>query len=158
MENPIVTATAAIQIFKDGIGIVRSGLAIIQKFNEEAYIEDFAQTRLASQLRLVVKTREEGIKAQAEINKIANEAERRTVIAGSATVSGASQLATYGIEAQNIKALLPALQDMAASMYGVNVSEEQMIQTAQLMGRVFGGQIGALSRYGIQFTETQKEF
>ena len=156
-KNPIVTAASALQLLSTGINALRGGLSVLQKFNQEAYIEDFTQTRLASQLALVVKTREEGIKAQQEINKIADAGEMNTVVAGSATVAGASQLASYGISPENIKALLPSLQDLSVSMYGVNVSEEQMIQTAQLMGRVFSGQSGALSRYGIQMTDAQKK-
>ena len=156
-KNPIVTAASALQLLSAGINALRGGLSVLQKFNQEAYIEDFTQTRLASQLALVVKTREEGIKAQQEINKIADAGEMNTVVAGSATVAGASQLASYGISPENIKALLPSLQDLSVSMYGVNVSEEQMIQTAQLMGRVFAGQSGALSRYGIQMTDAQKK-
>lgn len=156
-KNPIVTAASALQLLRTGVNALRGGLSILEKFNQEAYVEDFTQARLASQLRLVVKTREEGIKAQQEINKIADAGELNTVVAGSATVAGASQLATYGIKPENIKALLPALQDLSVSMYGVNVSEEQMIQTAQLMGRVFSGQTGALSRYGIQMTDAQKK-
>lgn len=156
-KNPIVTAQAALQIFATGMRVVQQGLAVFRRFNEEAYIDDATQTRLASQLRNVVKTREEGIKAQQEINRLADIGEMTTTVAGSATVAGASQLATLGIDAQNIQKLIPIMRDLAVGIYGVNVNEEQLIQTAQLMGRAFNGQAGALTRYGIKMTEAQKQ-
>lgn len=156
-KNPIVTAQAALQIFATGMRVVQQGLAVFRRFNEEAYIEDATQTRLASQLRNVVKTREEGIKAQQEINRLADIGEMTTTVAGSATVAGASQLATLGIDAQNIQKLIPTMRDLAVGIYGVNVNEEQLIQTAQLMGRAFNGQAGALTRYGIKMTDAQKK-
>ena len=154
--NTIMTAASALQIIRSGIGAIRQGVSILQAFNEAAYGEDAAQTRLASQLRNVVKTREEGIKAQQEINRLAQEGESRTVVSGTATVAGASQLATYGLQSQSIQKLLPALRDLSVGMYGVNVSEEQMISTAQLLGKALNGQTAALTRYGIKMTEVQK--
>lgn len=156
-KNPIVTAQAALQIFATGLRVVQRGLSVFNRFNEEAYIDDATQTRLASQLRNVVRTREEGMRAQAEINRLADMGELTTTVAGSATVAGASQLATLGIDPQSIQKLIPTMRDLAVGIYGVNANEEQLIQTAQLMGRAFNGQAGALTRYGIKMTDTQKK-
>lgn len=155
--NSIMTAASAIQIIRAGIGALRQGFSILQSFNEAAYVDDAAQTRLASQLRNVVKTREEGIRAQQEITRLAQEGERNTVVAGTASVAGASQLATYGLQTQSIQKLLPALRDLSVGMYGVNVNEEQMISTAQLFGKVLNGQTAALTRYGIKMSDAQKK-
>lgn len=156
-QGNLMGAQAALQLFNAGLNGARRVLEVIQKFNEAAYGEDIVQTRLASQLRNVVRTREEGLRAQQEINRIAQEGEQRTVVAGSATVAGASQLATYGLQVQSIQRLLPALQDLAVGMYGVNVSDEQMISTAQLLGKTLNGQAAALTRYGIQMSEAEKK-
>lgn len=78
-----------------------------------------------------------------------------TTIEGDATVAGASQLATFQLQSSSIKDLLPSIQNLAVGTYGVNVSQEQMIQTANLVGKVMQGQVGALSRVGVSFTEAQ---
>lgn len=155
-KGPLIAATAALAAFKVAAAGVSKVMAVLDKFNQEAYVEDYTQSRLASQLRNVVRTREEGIRAQQEINRLADIGERNTVVAGSATVAGASQLATLGINPQDIQKLIPTMQDLAVGIYGVNVNEEQLIQTAQLMGRAFNGQVGALTRYGIKMTDAQK--
>jgi hypothetical protein len=41
------------------------------------------------------------------------------------------------------------LADLSVAQYGVNVSQEQAIQTANLMGKALTGQLGALTRTGI---------
>ena len=155
-QGNLMGAQAALQLFNAGIAGARKVLDIVKQFNEAAYSEDAMQTRLASQLRNVVRTREEGIRAQAEINRLARQGEQNTVVAGTATVAGASQLATYGLQTQSIQRLLPALRDLSVGMYGVNVSEEQMISTAQLLGKTLNGQVAALTRYGIRMSEAQK--
>lgn len=97
---------------------------------------------------------------QAQVNEIikyGDALELVTTIEGDATVAGASQLATFQLQATSIKDLLPSLQNLAVGTYGVNVSQEQMIQTANLMGKVMQGQTGALSRVGVSFTEAQGE-
>ena len=92
-----------------------------------------------------------------EIIKYGDALELVTTIEGDATVAGASQLATFQLQSSSIKDLLPSLQNLAVGTYGVNVSQEQMIQTANLVGKVMQGQTGALSRVGVSFTDAQGE-
>lgn len=80
-----------------------------------------------------------------------------TTIEGDATMAGASQLATFQLSADTIKTLLPAFQDLAVAQYGVNVSQEQMIQSGNLIGKVMNGSTGALTKAGVSFTEAQEK-
>lgn len=86
-----------------------------------------------------------------------DELERITSIEGDATVAGASQLATFQLQGDTIKSLLPSLQNLAVAQYGVDVSQDNMIQSANLLGKVMQGQTGALSKAGVSFTEQQKK-
>lgn len=90
-----------------------------------------------------------------DIIKYSDALEFVTTVEGDATVAGASQLATFQLQSSTIKALLPSLQNLAVGTYGVNVSQEQMIQTGNLVGKVMQGQTGALSRVGVFFSEAQ---
>ena len=87
----------------------------------------------------------------------ADQLELLTTIEGDATVAGASQLATFQLQGDNIKTLLPALQNLAAGQYGVNVTQDNMIQSANLLGKVMMGQTGALSKAGVSFTSVQEK-
>ena len=80
-----------------------------------------------------------------------------TTIEGDATMAGASQLATFQLSADTIKTLLPAFQDLAVAQYGVNVSQEQMINSGNLIGKVMNGSVGALTKAGVSFTAEQEK-
>lgn len=92
-----------------------------------------------------------------DIISYGDELERVTTIEGDATVAGASQLATFQLQSSTIKKLLPSLQDLAVSSYGVSVSQEQMQSMANLVGKVMTGSASALTRYGVTMDENQKK-
>ena len=73
------------------------------------------------------------------------------------TLVGQSQLATFQMQTESIAKLTPALQTMAVAQYGVNVSQEQLQNTANQLGRAFMGFDGALTRIGVTLNEAQKE-
>ena len=91
------------------------------------------------------------------IIEYADKLELLTTVEGDATVAGASQLATFQLQGDSIKTLLPALQNLAVGQYGANVSQENMIQSANLLGKVMMGQTGALSKAGVSFTAAQEK-
>jgi phage-related protein len=83
--------------------------------------------------------------------------QRVGVVGDEVTIFGQSQLATFALQTQSIKELTPALLDLAVANYGVNVSQDQMINLGNLMGKVLTGQTSALTRYGVTFSEVQEE-
>lgn len=91
------------------------------------------------------------------MKKYASELQGITTVGDEATIQGASQLATFQLQSDTIKTLLPSLQDLAVSQYGVSVSGDQMQQMANLMGKVMTGNVGALTRYGVTLDDTQKK-
>lgn len=91
------------------------------------------------------------------MKKYAGELQGITTIGDEATIQGASQLATFQLQSNTIKTLLPSLQDLAVSQYGVSVSGDQMQSMANLMGKVMTGSVSALTRYGLTLSEAQKK-
>jgi hypothetical protein len=61
------------------------------------------------------------------------------------------------MQTSSIEKLTPALQSMAIAQYGVNVSQEQLQNTANQLGRAFMGFDGSLTRIGVTLTDAQKE-
>ena len=91
------------------------------------------------------------------VKSYASELQKLTVVEDDVTIAGASQLSTFALNGNSIKKLLPAMNDLAVGTYGVNVSQEQIIGSANLMGKVMQGQVGALSRVGVTFSKTQED-
>jgi hypothetical protein len=138
--------------FQAVIGVVKQINALISEFIEKSNIQEMAEQRLATVMKATVEATEEQIHA---LESYAAQLQKITTIGDEATISGQSQIATFNMQADSVATLTPALQTLAVASYGVNVSSEQMIQSANLLGKAFMGQTGALSRVGISFTEAQ---
>lgn len=84
------------------------------------------------------------------VKQQARELEKVTAIASGVGIYGQSQLAQYVYDPSNIKAMTQAMYDLATETYGVGVTQDQIAQTANLMGKVMMGDINALSRNGFK--------
>jgi phage-related protein len=113
-----------------------------------------AETRLQKLMSNVPGTTQKGIDA---VKSYASELQGLTTVGDEVAITGASQLATFQLQEKNIKSLMPAMNDLAVGTYGVNVSQEQMIQSGNMIGKVLSGQVGALSRIGITFDKNQEK-
>lgn len=113
-----------------------------------------AQTRLDT---LMMNVKGTTMKDVAAVGALADKLKLVTTIDDDVTKAGASQLATYQLRTNSILKLLPALQDLAVGEWGLNVSEEQIIASANKLGKVFAGKTGALSKAGISFSKAQEK-
>ncbi|MDP4117582.1 MAG: hypothetical protein Q8873_00115 [Bacillota bacterium] len=158
-EQGNTTGQALTSLAKKAVGLV----AAYAGFNQ---VKDFltdcvtgvmelerANTRLETLMMNVKGTTKSQVQ---EIINYGDALELVTTIEGDATVAGASQLATFQLNANTIKTIMPAFQDLAVAQYGVNVTQEQMIQSGNLIGKVMMGSVGALTKAGVSFTKVQE--
>ena len=89
------------------------------------------------------------------VRNYASELSKVTTIGGSAQKYGASQLASFQMSAESIKTLMPQLDNLAVAQYGVNVSSDQMVAAANMIGKAYAGQTGAMTRAGVVMTAEQ---
>lgn len=113
-----------------------------------------AEARLQTTMLNVKGTTQEQIGV---IKSYASELQKVTTIGDEVSIMGASQLATFQLQANTIKKLMPAVSDLAVAQYGVSVSGEQMKSMSNLVGKVMAGNVSALSRYGVVMDGTQKK-
>jgi len=133
------------------VGALYKGVkSVTEAFIKQERAEKRLET-LAMNVTGTTKEQIEGLKEQAKaLQKV-------TTIGDEVTMVGQSQLATFQLQTKTIKKLTPSLLDMATAVYGVNVTQEQMIMVSNLAGKAMMGQTGALSRYGITLDETQRK-
>ena len=150
LKNPIALAVGAFAALRAGIGKLNEFAAQSRElYNAQAE----AETKLAAVMRNTMGAR------TAEINSIkalASEQQRLGVIGDEVQLAGAQELSTYLTKADNLKKLMPVMNDMVAQQYGYNATQEQATSIATMMGKVMDGQVGALSRYGYKFDEAQE--
>lgn len=121
----------------------------------QAYADqEAAETRLANNMRNTMDAREEDIQS---IKDLCAAQQRLGVIGDEVQLAGAQELATYLTMKDGLQTLIPVMNDMLAQQYGLNATQEQAQTIASMLGKVMDGQVGALSRYGYKFDETQEK-
>jgi hypothetical protein len=90
------------------------------------------------------------------IKDLASAQQKLGVIGDEIQLAGAKELGTYITKTESLKKLMPMMNDMLAHQYGLNASQENAVQIAQMVGKVLDGQTGALSRAGYRFSEAQE--
>jgi len=121
---------------------------------------DAAESEMISQEKLSVIMRQRmGATDDAvqSILDLASAQQKLGVIGDDVTVSGAQQLATFLNQTDSLEALVPAMNNLLAQQKGVNATQEDAINIGNMMGKVFTGQVGALKRVGISFTDAQEQ-
>ncbi len=150
LKNPIALAVGAFSALRAGIGKLNEFAAQSRElYNAQAE----AETKLAAVMRNTMGARTAEINS---IKQLASEQQRLGVIGDEVQLAGAQELGTYLTKADNLKKLMPVMNDMVAQQYGLNATQEQATSIATMMGKVMDGQVGALSRYGYKFDEAQE--
>jgi hypothetical protein len=151
MFGEMFKAEVAVDVIKDvGEKVIEFGKTCVEA-NDEASI---SAQRLQTLMRNVKGTTIEQVGA---VSELAEKTSMHTVAEASALKYGQSQLASYQMNAAQIKKLTPALADLATAEYGVNANSEQFYAAANQMGKVFVGETGALKRAGISFTAVEEK-
>lgn len=137
-----------------GIYIVRQGTQLLGDCAEKASQLHQAETKLKEVMGAMQGA------GSAQVNTMKNltsEISGYGVVGKTALINGAQQASTYFHQTDAVKTLLPKMADLAVQMHGVNVTSEDMVNIGNMTGKVMTGQVGALRRAGISFTEYQEK-
>lgn len=119
----------------------------------DAYAEsEIAETKLATIMRQRMGATDAEIKS---ITELAAEQQKLGVIDDDTQIAGAQQIATFLTEKDSLEALVPAMNNLLAQQKGLNATTGDAVQVGNLMGKAMMGQVDALKRVGITFTEAE---
>lgn len=79
------------------------------------------------------------------------------IVGDEVALAGASQLAVYGLKTDQIKKLMPNLNDMIAKEKGFNGTQEDSIAMADAIGKAVNGKTKGLLKYGVQLTAAEEK-
>lgn len=109
-------------------------------------------------LETVMKERMNASDADVQsIKDLASAQQEIGVIGDEVQLAGAQQVATFLKQKSSIEQLLPAMNNLLVQREGLNVTSEDAVNIGNLVGKVMQGQVGALKRVGISFTEAQQK-
>lgn len=116
--------------------------------------QEIAETQLTTVMRQRMGATDDEI---ASIKQLASEQQKLGVIGDEVQLAGAQQVATFLKEKSSIETLLPAMNNLLAQQHGVNSSTSDAVSVANLMGKAMQGQVSALTRVGITFSEAEAQ-
>lgn len=155
------------QKFKSGLNTAKKDLGGFQKTSksmfsdiQKAAIAAFSVTAVFQYAKVAVQaanTQQQAetklltaLKGRADVTRelsaLASDLQKKTLFGDEATIEAAAQLAVFIKNEEQIKRLLPAIQDMATAL------KMDLAQAATLVGKSIGASTNALSRYGISIT------
>ena len=91
------------------------------------------------------------------IKELALAEREKGVIDDDVQLMGAQQIATFLSEAKSIETLLPAMNNLLAQQKGYAATGQDAVTVGNLMGKVMQGQVSALTRVGITFSEAEEK-
>ena len=137
-----------------GIFLIRQGASFIGECNEKVSQLHQAETKLTEVMGAMQGA---GTSQVNMMKNLASEISGYGVVGKTALINGAQQASTYFHQTDAVKTLLPKMADLAVQMHGVNVTNEDMVNIGNMTGKVMTGQVGALRRAGISFTDYQEK-
>ena len=119
----------------------------------DAYaVQEVNETRLATVMRQRMGATEAEIQS---IKELASAQQELGVIGDEVQLSGAQQVATFLNEKASLETLLPAMNNLLAQQKGLNATTQDAVSIGNLMGKAMQGQVSALTRVGITFSEAE---
>ena len=79
------------------------------------------------------------------------------VVGDDVAVAGASRLAVFKMNADQIKKTMPILDDMIAYDKDLNGTQEDAIAIGELYGKAINGKVNALKKYGVVLTANEEK-
>lgn len=148
-----------------GMAAAYMGFSAMKNFAAEsvagAKAQIDAETKLEAVLKNVKSIQAQGPeaykKSKAELLGVASNLQKVGVIGDEVSLSGMQQLATFQLNSKQIGTLSGGMGDLLAQQKGLNATQGDAVNIANMIGKAMGGQVGALSRVGISFTKAQAE-
>lgn len=141
-----------------GYAAAAFSIGAIVQFGKETLEASKAQTEAETKLETIMRQRMKSTDAEIQKIKDLTAAQQKLgVIGDEVQLAGAQQLATFLKQEQSLDSLIPAMNNLAAQQKGVNATSSDMVSIANLMGKAMNGNVGALKRVGITFTDAQAE-
>jgi len=136
-----------------GLAVVKSIAAI--RDMEEAYInQSQAVAKLEAVFRATGRATDDEI---GSLKNYASELQKVGVIGDEVVLSGMQQIATFNVSADTVETLSKGMMDLVAQTKGLNATQGDAVNIANMVGKAMQGQVGSLSRVGITFTDAQAE-
>ena len=138
-----------------GFGALTAGAVLFTKQSTDAAKD---QVRIEKLLETTMKRTSNASKEQIQaIKDEASALQNVGVVGDEVALAGANQLAVYGLRSDQIKKLMPNLNDMIAKEKGLNGTQEDAVAMADVIGKAMNGKTKGLLKYGVSLTAAEEK-
>ena len=131
----------------------RAILNFARASTEAAQQEIEARTKLTEVMRAMMGASDEQIES---IVRLTTEQEKLGVVSRDVQIAGAQQMSTYLRQKETLDILVPAINDLLVQTKGVNATQQDAVNIANMYGKAFIGMPGLLRRAGIVFNKAEE--
>lgn len=138
-----------------GFSALTAGAVLFAKQSIDAAKD---QVRIEKLLETTMKRTSNASKEQIQaIKDEASALQNVGVVGDEVALAGANQLAVYGLRSDQIKKLMPNLNDMIAKEKGLNGTQEDAVAMADVIGKAMNGKTKGLLKYGVSLTAAEEK-
>ena len=138
-----------------GFGALTVGAVLFAKQSIDAAKD---QVRIEKLLETTMKRTSNASKEQIQaIKDEASALQNVGIVGDEVALAGANQLAVYGLRSDQIKKLMPNLNDMIAKEKGLNGTQEDAVAIADVIGKAMNGKTKGLLKYGVSLTAAEEK-
>lgn len=135
-------------------GAVNSLQGVMKGLTDAYAIQVEAETKLETVMRQRMSATEGEIQA---IKDLCSAQQQLGVIGDEVQLAGAQQISTFLSSRAALETLIPAMNNLVAQQKGLNATSGDAVTVGNLLGKAMQGQVDALRRVGITFTEAEKK-
>ncbi|MBE9489017.1 MAG: hypothetical protein IMY67_01865 [Bacteroidetes bacterium] len=140
------------------VALAGAGIQQITSFLKDSFNAYNTQIEVEKKLEVVLKQRTNATDKQLQsIKNLTSEQQKNGIIGDEIQIAGAQQISTFVTHTDSVETLIPALNNLLAQQKGVNATQSDAVNIANLAGKALQGQTGALTRVGISFSDAQGE-
>ena len=154
LKPSLINAAASASLFQSLKSAVGSLQGIFASYTQSYEAAAVANTKLTTVMQERMNATAEDVKG---VKDVISAQKELGVVSGSVQVAGAQQIGTFATQASTLRTLVPAMNNLLAQQKGVNATQEDAVAVGNLFGKALQGQVTALRRVGITFSESEKK-
>lgn len=127
-------------------GFLKSSVTAFNNYNEQV-----------TKLKAVMKNIKGATEEQSEaLVKYAHDLQDVGIIGEDVILAGTQQLATYNLQADSLKKLMPAISNVVAQQKGFSATSNDAMTVATMFGKVMKGSTTQLTKMGIKLSDAEQ--
>lgn len=137
-----------------GVAFSVAQISAFAKESEKLYnVQMEQELKLSTIMKTRMKASDESVQS---VKDYASALQEQGVVGDEVQLAAAQQAATFLTQAENLKTLMPAMNNLLVQQHGLNATASDAVSIGNMFGKVMQGQTSALRRVGITFSAAEE--